>query len=1331
MDSVGIDEFRIDEDVASSIIESSNDELEGLTALYHDSSDDADIEIFIFACLVSFQRTDSLQWAEKAVRKAQQWTASTPLGDGHYRRRFRILTSIRTLANTRGTIIVGDETLETKLIENLYCGARYRETGSIEDLTDTINFRGTLLPRTQPMHRPKAVMEMARWLIVRFEKDKQLYLGDLKSAINMVDALLSAGVPHPFSRAELLAQFGEWTYKLYGCDQDLGTLNKSIDAYRHASCLAFDDAKMRLKICMELANALLVRATNTANPAGLMEPTTILTGLLDDPSLDDSNRFAVLNNLAIFASVYFHTSGDIHDLSRSIGYIERALNCPSFKESDKIAPIFNLIQTLIKLIENLGKPSCYDLVRQATALLEVALKGYTEHNFPYATLLRPADLLAEHFNTSKRLEHLEQACKLTKLASCAAPLGPQRAECLCILSRRLGLCFHNNSNEEHLNEAILCAEQALKMSPSDDPTRSTCLANLGTLLLERSQASHRSEDLYYAKGVLLEALQLVPSTHDLWSIVMQNISAANFHLFQSTNDARFLDLAIDTLDDMLLQQQLVRSKQPYLLCNLSLLLCNRADGNSEVDEQTIFTNRWIAGLHHSEPMIWKYKGSVADVDRALELMHKVLQSTGDGHPDWAQFHLHLSQIHMHRYMMFLTRPDLGRNALAEIDSAITAQETALENLPSTHASRANLWAKLSSTLSARYETTHDPADHERIMQCFSEGMKCYQNDPSTRIYMARGLAIKLIESADYVGASRALEEAVRLLPRACPRSSSGYDKQRFLATCYGLASLSAGMALAIDRPFAFVLETLEGSRGLVAGLFLDARTDLSGLRREDPDLARKFESLGEELNRDSIDIQGLSQFSAQNELIIQDNFEANRNIQLQREFDDLVDTIRGKKGFSDFLLPPTLDEMMATACHGPIVVINFCPFRSDAIIIQKNHLGSVRLPDLKYEIVKDLAHKLINMNSYEIHTSQFLNLLLSWLWVALARPVLDYLEYTHPPKQGEPWPHIWWIPTGETIYFPIHAAGIHDKDTGETVMDRVVSSYASSIRSLIHSRRGALPKPTSSTKDPQQALLVSMPETPNQSSLPFAVNEITTIKPLIQDMGLTPTHRESENTNEVLKSMKNSTILHFAGHGMSHVSDPTHSCLLTQDWTTNPLTVERLRQENLQDTSPFLAYLSSCSTGANKNLKLADETIHLVNACQLAGFRHAIGALWEVSDQHCVEVARGVYETLKEEGLTDEAVARGLHRATRRVRDSCRDVTMRNGRSTENNEKSDFEDDIDKQLGYLEREFRVLGIDAKLGSADRERDAEPVDDDPRPQVHAPSFLWVPYFHHGA
>lgn len=185
-----------------------------------------------------------------------------------------------------------------------------------------------------------------------------------------------------------------------------------------------------------------------------------------------------------------------------------------------------------------------------------------------------------------------------------------------------------------------------------------------------------------------------------------------------------------------------------------------------------------------------------------------------------------------------------------------------------------------------------------------------------------------------------------------------------------------------------------------------------------------------------------------------------------------------------------------------------------------------------------------------------------------------------------------------------------------------------------------------------------MTETPHQTSLPFATEEVTAIKPFLQGTDLVAAEG-IEQTDDVLRNLSSCQIIHFAGHGMSHPSDPASSCLLTKDWEKTPLTVEKLRKERLQRESPFLAYLSSCSTGAIKNYKLADESIHLISACQLAGFRHVIGALWEVSDQHCVDVARIVYQTLKEEELTDKAVAKGLHKATRYVRDEHKSANKR------------------------------------------------------------------------
>ena len=64
-----------------------------------------------------------------------------------------------------------------------------------------------------------------------------------------------------------------------------------------------------------------------------------------------------------------------------------------------------------------------------------------------------------------------------------------------------------------------------------------------------------------------------------------------------------------------------------------------------------------------------------------------------------------------------------------------------------------------------------------------------------------------------------------------------------------------------------------------------------------------------------------------------------------------------------------------------------------------------------------------------------------------------------------------------------------------------------------------------------------------------------------------------------------------------------------------------------------------------------DESIHLISAFQLVGFRHVIGTLWEVNNDLCVEMARITYEGIKNGGMEDDFVCRGLHKATRELRD--------------------------------------------------------------------------------
>jgi len=138
---------------------------------------------------------------------------------------------------------------------------------------------------------------------------------------------------------------------------------------------------------------------------------------------------------------------------------------------------------------------------------------------------------------------------------------------------------------------------------------------------------------------------------------------------------------------------------------------------------------------------------------------------------------------------------------------------------------------------------------------------------------------------------------------------------------------------------------------------------------------------------------------------------------------------------------------------------------------------------------------------------------------------------------------------------------------------------------------------------------------------------------------------------DVISHLPDCKIFHFAGHGYTDDIDPLRSYLCLQDWKENPLVVADLLEINLRARSPFLAYLSACGSGRINDLGFSDESIHLISACQIAGFRHVIGTLWEVRDDTCVEMAAVAYEVMLSGGMSDESVCRGLHKASRQLRD--------------------------------------------------------------------------------
>ncbi|WP_162948144.1 CHAT domain-containing protein [Streptomyces europaeiscabiei] len=401
--------------------------------------------------------------------------------------------------------------------------------------------------------------------------------------------------------------------------------------------------------------------------------------------------------------------------------------------------------------------------------------------------------------------------------------------------------------------------------------------------------------------------------------------------------------------------------------------------------------------------------------------------------------------------------------------------------------------------------------------------------------------------------------------------------------------------------------------------------------------------------------------------------------QLAEQFNATLAAIRSLNGCASFALPPTVEELIAEASHGPVVVFNVHTDRSDALLLTAHGITSLELPRLiprnvvetinTFRQALQLARSGADPSERE-EAQETLLAVLCWLWDAAAGPVLEALGYDRQPAAAahwaheEDWPRVWWAPGGLLGLLPLHAAGYHsdaaDDPHRRTVMDRVVSSYTPTVRALRYARERASrwPRETSAPG----ALIVAMPTTPHvPGRLPFVdaeaamlqarfPNSVVLREPAPADAPPDPTPSTPTKAN-VLAQLPRCAIAHFACHGASHPIDPSKSRLLLHDHKDDPLTVRSLAPVSLDQAR--LAYLSACRTAAIDTTRLLDEAIHLTSAFQLAGYPHVIGTLWEIDDRIAVRIAKAFYEGLRSDfaALDPDQAARALHEAVRGVRD--------------------------------------------------------------------------------
>ncbi|KAH7018876.1 CHAT domain-containing protein [Ilyonectria destructans] len=629
---------------------------------------------------------------------------------------------------------------------------------------------------------------------------------------------------------------------------------------------------------------------------------------------------------------------------------------------------------------------------------------------------------------------------------------------------------------------------------------------------------------------------------------------------------------------------------------------------------------------------------MADLDEAIRLFHEAREVTPEEDPDGIEIGVNLAM----RLFQKSEITDVASDSQRCRDEAMEVAASTLNSSPDDHPARAHLHNLLGLCYYARYSHSYSQLAAQEAAQEALKHLGEALHSPHypslfRRVQAGRMMLHLYCSMAEWKKAYETAVIAVELIPKLSSRAIRNSDKQRLLSAhdVVGFGADAAAAALNAGLDGYTSLRLLEMGRGSLAASVAEMRPDLVSLRRDHPALAQNFHSL-----RDHLQAQSPRQQSD------------------SESFDALLKEIRNKPGFERFLEPPSEQDVRDAAQDGPIIMLNASEFRdADAILIEGRQIRVLSLRGVTLERLHHWSRDLMSPA------------LLKWLWEFIARPVLDELEI-HLPSQKESMstrlPRIWWIPTGILSRFPLHAAGVYSAGFADSVMDRAVSSYSTSIKALNSRRRASFVPQSAQSK----SLLVEMPLTPGCSQLRYVTEEIQTLQAMLMSKGFNNILLASKaaQKKDVLQALESCHIFHFAGHGTENVSDPLRSALLLNDWETDPMTVDSVLNVNLSEGNPFLAYLAACKTGQVTASRFYDESIHLIGAYQLTGFRHVIGTLWSVDDQGSVLMAMGTYESLLED-MTDDSVSRSLHNAARRLRDDSR-------RSKEGEEATDVRNAI-------------------------------------------------------
>lgn len=991
----------------------------------------------------------------------------------------------------------------------------------------------------------------------------------------------------------------------------------------------------RLSQTVVEAEHLLEGSETSGNPLMLDRAIGMLTDVAETWPEGSARRHEVLGLLGrALRRRYAFEPAQMWLLERAVAVLKDAVEATPAGDLTGHMHAHNLCSACLDRYEATGDLRDLDAAEQASSeALRLIVGGDSQRP---RLLTQRADVLRSRTSAGGEFGLLGEAADLCREAvRTVLPDNPAAPPVHAMAASVLSDWYVYTHDPVVLDEAIRSASNAVTGIPEEDD-RHSALACHGRLLMLRAQRTGDLADHDAAERALTAAVGVLPPGHSARTAYLGDLADALYERHRTFGDESCLRAALDHARCAVDSAAEGGTANPALLDTLGRILVRCYDTT----------------------------GDPRDLDSGVERLRQAEEQSPPGSRMRALALLHLGNGLMQQAALVVAAA--RRNQVYA--EAMTAMKEALQTLPPGPDS---LLALNNLGTLARRQREEDRKDGQYTAQrIFRDILSSTAKDDQAHQLATLNLALSLLDEHEAVpDGDRSLQEAEELLRTAqrdrMPGQHSYPTVVCALARCLSLRSAPRGRRGPDAEAVALLRSVMDARGGCPVYSRVSAAVQLGGLFADVDEWAQAQRAYAEGLDLLTDAVTASQGRSAQEHGLGTFFGLASHAAACAIGAGDPVRAVELLERGRGLLLPA--DARPASAGKGgllatggrTIAIVNVSKHRCDALLVSDGAVSVVPLPRLSHAtLIRQAATFLWAVQRaqdpgcrpeerYKAHRVAVPGVL-RWLWHSTVRPVLDSLGLTGPPANGMPWPRVWWCPTGMMSFLPLHAAGEHrslyDGSAGDGALDRVVSSYTPTLRTL-----GVAAGRAAAVRAPEDGdLLVVAPQTPGTPELPQVPHEMSKIRR--HHPGSTSLLGAEATKERILVAIQQHSWFHFAGHGVQNVEVADSAHLLPHDYCGGGQRIDLSDLGQLRLDKAQLAFLSACRTAVGQ-LTLADEHAHVAGLLQSVGFPHVIATQWTVRDGVAAAVSAEFYQAAARRGRAFDP-ASALHAAMREVRRS-------------------------------------------------------------------------------